>query len=76
MSKENLDLSAIRIFVTTTNQGSFVAGAKKLGLTRSAVGKAIGRLESYLGIRLLHRTTRKMSLTTDGQNSMKAVYKF
>jgi DNA-binding transcriptional LysR family regulator len=67
VSKENLDFSAIRIFVTTTNQGSFVAGAKKLGLTRSAVGKAIGRLESYLGIRLLHRTTRKMSLTTDGQ---------
>lgn len=67
MRKDNIDLSAIRIFVTTTNQGSFVAGAKKLGLTRSAVGKAVARLESYLGIRLLHRTTRKMSLTTDGQ---------
>lgn len=67
MPKENIDLSAVRIFVTTTNQGSFVAGAKKLGITRSAVGKAIVRLETYLGVRLLHRTTRKMSLTTDGK---------
>lgn len=67
VAKENIDLAAIRIFVATTQQGSFVAGAKKLGLTRSAVGKAIGRLEAYLGVRLLHRTTRNMSLTTDGQ---------
>ena len=72
MRKENIDLSSIRIFVTTTEQGSFASGAKKLGLTRSAVGKAILRLESYLGVRLLHRTTRKMSLTTDGQTFYKS----
>lgn len=72
MRKENIDLSSIRIFVTTTEQGSFAASAKKLGLTRSAVGKAIIRLESYLGVRLLHRTTRKMSLTTDGQTFYKS----
>jgi len=67
LARENIDLAAIRIFVTITDQESFVAGAKKLGLTRSAAGKALERLESYLGVRLIHRTTRKMSLTTDGQ---------
>jgi len=67
LAKENIDLAAIRIFVAIADQGSFVAGAKKLGLTRSAAGKALGRLEEYLGTRLLHRTTRKISLTTDGQ---------
>ncbi len=37
-----------------------------MGLTRSAAGKALSRLEDYLGTRLFHRTTRRLSLTTEG----------
>jgi DNA-binding transcriptional LysR family regulator len=36
-------------------------------VTRSAVGKSIGRLEHSLGVRLFHRTTRRLNLTEDGQ---------
>ena len=46
---------------------SFSDGARRIGLTRSAAGKAIARLEELLGARLLHRTTRQVGLTADGQ---------
>lgn len=62
----DLDLSALRLFVAVARTGSFVAGGKALGLSRSAAGKAIARLEAHLGTRLLHRTTRHVSLTPDG----------
>ncbi|EMM3404230.1 LysR family transcriptional regulator [Klebsiella oxytoca] len=61
-----LDLRAIRIFVAVAEAGSFVAGGTSVGLTRSAAGKALSRLEDYLGTRLFHRTTRRLSLTTEG----------
>lgn len=61
------DLGAIRAFVAVATTGSFVAGGKTVGLTRSAVGKALARLEAHLGARLLHRTTRSVALTADGQ---------
>jgi DNA-binding transcriptional LysR family regulator len=56
----------IAAFVAAVRSGSFTAAATGLGLTRSAVGKSIVRLESQLGVRLLHRTTRKLSLTDEG----------
>ena len=56
----------IAAFVAAVRSGSFTAAASGLGLTRSAVGKSIARLESQLGVRLLHRTTRKLSLTDEG----------
>ncbi|MEN0063392.1 MAG: LysR family transcriptional regulator, partial [Myxococcota bacterium] len=46
--------------------GSFVAGGRALGLTGSAASKAVLRLEARLGVRLLHRTTRTVSLTDEG----------
>ncbi|HIE1389162.1 TPA: LysR family transcriptional regulator [Pseudomonas aeruginosa] len=61
------DLGAIQAFVLVAEAGSFAAGAKALGMTRSAASKAVARLESHLGVRLLHRTTRSLSLTADGQ---------
>lgn len=61
------DLGAIQALVLVAEAGSFAAGAKALGMTRSAVSKAVARLESHLGVRLLHRTTRSLSLTADGQ---------
>ena len=54
-------------FVTVVEAGGFSAAARRLNLSRSAVGKAIARLEARLGIRLFHRTTRSQSLTEDGQ---------
>ncbi|EPG2413613.1 LysR family transcriptional regulator [Klebsiella pneumoniae] len=61
------DLGAIHAFVVVAEAGSFVAGARLLGMTRSAASKAVARLEARLGVRLLHRTTRQLSLTADGE---------
>ncbi|WP_301117998.1 LysR family transcriptional regulator [Pusillimonas sp. (ex Stolz et al. 2005)] len=62
-----LDLGALRVFVAIVETGSFVSGGEALGLTRSAAGKAMARLEAHLGTRLLQRTTRTVSLTVDGE---------
>ncbi|KJY81939.1 LysR family transcriptional regulator [Vibrio galatheae] len=64
----SLDFTAIRVFVAIAETGSFVAAGKNVGLTRSAVGKALSRLEEYLETRLFHRTTRKVVLTPEGQD--------
>ncbi|WP_230624464.1 LysR family transcriptional regulator [Burkholderia sp. Ac-20345] len=58
------DISA---FVAAVKAGSFTAAASSLGVTRSAVGKSILRLETRLGVRLLNRTTRTLSLTDEGR---------
>ncbi|WP_417598051.1 LysR family transcriptional regulator [Oceanospirillum sp.] len=63
----SLDLTAIRIFVAIADTGSFVAAGKSMGLTRSAAGKALTRLEEYLETRLFQRTTRQVTLTAEGQ---------
>jgi len=62
----DLDIGALRVFVAVAQTGSFVAGGKTMGLTRSAAGKALARLETYLETRLFQRTTRRLSLTTEG----------
>lgn len=54
-------------FVLTAQLQSFTAAALQLGVTSSAVGKAVSRLETRLGLKLLHRTTRKLTLTNDGE---------
>ncbi|BDB30296.1 MULTISPECIES: LysR family transcriptional regulator [Cupriavidus] len=56
----------IAAFVAAVKAGSFTAAADSLSLTRSAIGKSIVRLEGRLGVRLLNRTTRKLSLTDEG----------
>src|SRR5687768_1433835 len=61
------NLNDIAAFVASVDTGSFTAAARHLGLTRSAVGKSIVRLESRLQVRLLNRTTRSLSLTDDGR---------
>ncbi|MGB3394407.1 MAG: LysR family transcriptional regulator [Stenotrophomonas sp.] len=60
-------LNGLITFVTTARAGTFTEAAAMLGVSRSAVGKAIARLESRLGVRLFHRTTRRISLTADGE---------
>ena len=61
-------LSDIPAFVAAVEAGGFAAASRELGLSRSAVGKAVGRLENQLGVRLFQRSTRSQSLTEDGQN--------
>jgi DNA-binding transcriptional LysR family regulator len=60
-------LGGIAAFVQAAESGSFALAAERLNLTRSAIGKSIARLEQRLGVRLFHRTTRRVSLTDDGQ---------
>lgn len=59
-------LSGIATFVTVARSDSFTQAGEALGISKSAVGKAIARLEERLGVKLFHRTTRRMSLTADG----------
>ena len=59
-------LSRVPIFVAVARHGSFAEAARRLGMTGSAVSKQIQRLESDLGVRLFHRTTRQLSLTDEG----------
>lgn len=60
------NLNALRVFVRVAETRSFTEAAKRLGLTSSAVSKAITRLEQEMNVRLLHRTTRSVGLTNDG----------
>jgi DNA-binding transcriptional LysR family regulator len=55
------------VFVRVVDEGGFSAAARALGLTPSAVSKLVSRLEDRLGARLLNRTTRRLSLTDEGQ---------
>jgi len=60
------DLNAIISFVRIVQAGSFTGAAKRLGQSPSQLSKQIARLERQLGTRLLHRTTRSLSLTEAG----------
>src|SRR3990167_7720654 len=59
------NLNEILVFMAVVDAGSFIAGGQAMGLTRSAAGKAVVRLEDRLGVRLLNRTTRTLSLTDE-----------
>ncbi len=61
-----LDFGAIPVFVAVLEQGSFSGAANKLGITKSAVSKRITVLEAHLGVKLLHPSTRRLSLTEAG----------
>ncbi len=63
----NLDLNAIRQFVKVADLRSFTLAASQLGITQSGISRAISRLEKQLGVKLLHRNTRSLSLTADGE---------
>lgn len=62
-----LDLQQLHSFLAVVRSGSFVAAADATGLSKAAVSRHVAELEAHLGVRLLHRTTRRLSLTDDGQ---------
>ena len=59
-------LSSLGVFVQAAETRSFTDAGKRLGVSSSAVGKAVARLEERLGVRLFHRSTRSITLTPEG----------
>ncbi|MEO8040736.1 MAG: LysR family transcriptional regulator [Betaproteobacteria bacterium] len=59
-------LHLINVFVAVVDAGSFVGGARRLGISPPAVTRAINELETHLGVRLLNRTTRIVRVTEPG----------
>lgn len=63
----NFDLPDLRAFVAVAKLGSFRAAAAELHLSQPALSRRIEKLEDALGVRLFHRTTRKVDMTTVGR---------
>lgn len=57
----------MRVFTAVVDAGSFVAAGEALGMSKAAVSRYVSELELRLGVRLMHRTTRKLSLTPEGE---------
>ena len=58
---------AMNTFIAVVDAGSFVGAMSATGLSKPAVSRHVAELETHLGIRLLHRTTRRLSLTAEGE---------
>ncbi len=65
-SKSNL-LDGISVFVQVVQSKSFVNAAEKMNHSTSYISKEVSKLETRLGVRLLHRTTRTLNLTSEGE---------
>jgi DNA-binding transcriptional LysR family regulator len=65
------DFSELAAFIAVAEAGSFTRAAAKLGLSQSAVSYAVRMLEQKLGVRLISRTTRSLSLTDAGQRMLR-----
>ncbi|MGN2425687.1 LysR family transcriptional regulator [Klebsiella sp.] len=60
------NLNGFVVFVRVAETRSFVAASRLLGVSASAIGKSVARLEEKLGVRLFHRSTRSITLTAEG----------
>ncbi len=60
-------LESMQVFMRVAEQASFTRAAESLGLLKATVSQSVQQLENSLGTRLLHRTTRKVQMTLDGQ---------
>mgnify|MGYP005995751131 CR=1 FL=1 len=66
-------ITAARVFIDIAHSGSFTATAERLGMSRPMVTRYLEAMEGWLDARLLHRTTRKVTLTSQGQNCLAEV---
>jgi DNA-binding transcriptional LysR family regulator len=60
-------LNGLQAFVQAAETRSFVAAGQRLGLSASAIGKSVAKLEEKLGVRLMQRSTRRIHLTPEGE---------
>src|SRR5882672_11221235 len=60
------NLGSMRAFVQAAEARSFTVAGRQLGVSSSAIGKAVVRMEERLGVRLFHRSTRSITLTVEG----------
>ena len=67
------DLSLLTSFVRAAEHGSFSAAARSLGVSAAAVSKNVAHLEAHLGVRLFHRSTRRLALTEGGERFLAQV---
>ena len=58
--------AGVDVFIRAARSGTFTAAAAQLGITKSGAAKAVTQLEGRLGVKLLHRTTRRLSITPEG----------
>ena len=66
-------LQSMRVFQKVIDEGGFAAAARALGLSAAVVTRLVADLEAHLGARLLHRTTRRISLSTAGEEYLERV---
>jgi DNA-binding transcriptional LysR family regulator len=66
-------LAGVSVLSAVVESGNFARSAEALGLSASGVSRAISRLEARIGIRLLHRSTRSMTLTDEGRRFLEEV---
>ena len=59
-------IDGMRTFVAVVKEGSFTSAAKRRDMSTALVSKYVGQLEDQLGVRLLNRTTRSLTLTEIG----------
>ena len=67
-------LTALQVFVTIVEQGSLSRAADNLDMSRAKVTRYLTELESWMDMRLLHRTTRSLSLTAPGEQTLEVAY--
>ena len=60
-------LQAMELFVTAVREGSFSAAGRRAGLSPASVARHVAALEASLGVQLLHRTSRSLTLTEAGR---------
>ncbi len=68
-----IDLNLVSVFSRVVETGSFTAAGASLGIPKSSASRAVLRLEESLGVRLLQRTTRKLTLTDAGERYLAEV---
>lgn len=62
-----MELADVAVLIEAVQQGSISAAGRRLGLTPVAASRRLAALEAELGVRLVHRTTRSLSLTSEGE---------